>query len=540
MSETLPISRPEHPNNDVQLLINVLPHGVQTALAAYDADTLIEVVLDLGRLPEARFKGGAMVELGQAPVTRDHIDAVVAHIGFFSSDNRGGIARTLHRISAIRNRQGDIIGLTCRVGKAITGTITPIKDLIESGKSVLLLGRPGSGKTTKLREVARLLSEESGKRVVIVDTSNEIAGDGDIPHPAVGRARRMQVVDRDEQGQVMIEAVQNHTPEVIIIDEIGTEDEAAAARTIAERGVCLIATAHGESLENIIRNPTLSDLVGGIETVTLGDDEAKRRATQKTVLERAKQPSFDICVEIRDHKTLAVYPDVAEAVDHILRGWTIFPELRKVDAETGSVKVLQPDIDPMALTEGELPSHPFDLNAPDKAVMGKRFKIFIYGISKTYVDRILERLELQYVGITKHVHEADAIIALKSSCRPGSKMMRVVEDYELPIFYTKTNTMPQIQRALREALDVDADEMLDHLTDMSTGDETEQALQEARQAVDAMVDATEPLELSPRRSYIRRLQHELVEKHGLVSFSVGDEPKRRLKILPPEDRTQAS
>ncbi|MCA9789329.1 MAG: single-stranded DNA-binding protein, partial [Cyanobacteria bacterium HKST-UBA05] len=194
ISETLPISRPEHPNNDVQLLINVLPHGVQTALAAYDADTLIEVVLDLGRLPEARFKGGAMVELGQAPVTRDHIDAVVAHIGFFSSDNRGGIARTLHRISAIRNRQGDIIGLTCRVGKAITGTITPIKDLIESGKSVLLLGRPGSGKTTKLREVARLLSEESGKRVVIVDTSNEIAGDGDIPHPAVGRARRMQVV----------------------------------------------------------------------------------------------------------------------------------------------------------------------------------------------------------------------------------------------------------------------------------------------------------------------------------------------------------
>lgn len=516
-------------DTDVQLLLEVLPVHIQTALKGQELNSLVEVVMDLGRLPEARFKGGTFIELGDMLVSKAHIQDVVEHIGFFSTDNRGGIARTLHRISAIRNRQGDIIGLTCRVGKAITGTIEPIRDLIESGKSVLLLGPPGCGKTTKLREVARLLSDESRKRVVIVDTSNEIAGDGDIPHPAVGRARRMQVVDRDQQGDVMIEAVQNHTPQVIVIDEIGTEDEAMAARTIAERGVGLVATAHGDSLENIIKNPTLSDLVGGIEVVTLGDEEAKRRSTQKTVLERAKKPTFDICIEIRDHYTLAVYPDVAEAVDHMLRGWTIFPEIRKIDSETGSVKVLQPDIDPMTLTEAELPTQPFDMDA----AQSKRFKLFIYGISKTYLDRILERLELKDVGVTKQLHQADAIIALKSSCRPGSKIMRIAEDYELPIFYVKTNTMPQIQRAVREALDVESKDVLDQLsTDMDTGDETEQALQEAREVVGLMQQATDPMELKPRRSYIRRLQHELIEKHGLVSFSVGDEPNRRLKILP--------
>lgn len=339
----------------------------------------------------------------------------------------------------------------------------------------------------------------------------------------------------------MIEAVQNHTPEVIIIDEIGTQDEALAARTIAERGVMLIATAHGHTLENLIKNPMLSDLVGGIQTVTLGDEEAKRRASQKTILERAQKPTFDICIEIRDRNTLAVYPDVAEAVDHLLRGWTLFPEIRKVDAETGATKVLRTDFEVMpgaiaeqegALTQEESSEHVRDMAA--LPVNQEEYRVFLYGISKSFVDRILERLNLLHVRVTKNVYDANAVIALKGNTRPGSKILKLAQDYEVPVFYAKTNTMPQIQRALREALDAEAGTFAEQLARTPVEDELELALQEAREAVDLAIQGACAVELTPRRSYIRRLQHELVEKHHLTSVSIGDEPNRRLKILPPK------
>ena len=199
-------------------------------------------------------------------ITEADIAHVVDHIGTFGDDNRAGIERTLHRISAIRNRTGKIVGLTCRIGRAVYGTIEIIDDFVESGRSILIMGRPGIGKTTMLREAARVLADDLGKRVVVVDTSNEIAGDGDIPHPAIGKARRMQVRTPSLQHEVMIEAVENHMPQVIVIDEIGTELEAQAARTIAERGVQLIGTAHGNNLDNLMLNPTLSDLIGGIQS----------------------------------------------------------------------------------------------------------------------------------------------------------------------------------------------------------------------------------------------------------------------------------
>ena len=300
-------------------LINALPERIQAFLpSAGDMEELLEIVLDLGRIPEARFTSG-VVELSEEVVTAEEIDYVVAHVGAFGKDNRAGIERTLHRISAIRNRQGKIVGLTCRIGRAVYGTIDIIQDIVEAGKSILMLGRPGRGKTTKLREVARILSDQLKKRVVIVDTSNEIAGDGDIPHPAIGRARRMQVAEPELQHNVMIEAVENHMPEVIVIDEIGTEQEAFAARTIAERGVQLVGTAHGNTLENLMMNPTLSDLVGGIHAVTLSDDEAKRRGTQKTVLERKAPPTFDVVIEIIEVDKLAIHVDVAVTVDRLLR-----------------------------------------------------------------------------------------------------------------------------------------------------------------------------------------------------------------------------
>ncbi len=314
--------------NDVRRLLDLLPDRIRERLLEDpEIGDFLEVILDLGRPPEARFVGREVI-LSADEVTAADIEAVVTRIGAFGDDNRAGIPRTLHRISAIRNRRGDIVGLTCRAGRAVIGTVDVIRDLVESGRSILILGRPGVGKTTILRETARVLADDLRKRVVIVDTSNEIAGDGDIPHPGIGRARRMQVPTPSQQHAVMIEAVENHMPEVIVIDEIGTALETEAARTIAERGVQLVATAHGTSLDNLLVNPTLTDLVGGIQTVTLGDDEARRRGTQKTILERKAPPTFDVLVEMQDRQRLIVHRDVTETVDGLLRGQPVLIEAR--------------------------------------------------------------------------------------------------------------------------------------------------------------------------------------------------------------------
>ena len=319
--------------DDLDVLLAALPPEIVDAVhATPDREALIEVVLDLGRRPEARFPNDEALLL-EREITEADIAFVVDHIGTFGDDNRAGIERTLHRISAIRNRNGKIVGLTCRIGRAVYGTIEIISDFVETGKSILIMGRPGIGKTTMLREAARVLADDLGKRVVVVDTSNEIAGDGDIPHPAIGKARRMQVRTPSMQHEVMIEAVENHMPQVIVIDEIGTELEAAAARTIAERGVQLIGTAHGNNLDNLMLNPTLSDLIGGIQSVTLGDEEARRRRTQKSVLERKAPPTFDVIVEIQDRERVAVHSDVADTVDAMLRGDPVAPELRWRDEE---------------------------------------------------------------------------------------------------------------------------------------------------------------------------------------------------------------
>ena len=326
--------------SNIDLLLDALPPHIRQPLETGPRrDDLLEIVMDLGRLPEARFPGEETF-LSQMEVTREDLDYITARIGAFGEDNRAGIQRTLHRISAMRNRGGQVIGVTCRVGRAVFGTIDIIQDLVEEGQSMLLLGRPGVGKTTLLREVARVLADNFHKRVVIVDTSNEIAGDGDIPHPAIGRARRMQVARPAEQHAVMIEAVENHMPEVVVIDEIGTELEAQAARTIAERGVQLVGTAHGNTLENLMINPTLSDLIGGIQAVTLGDEEARRRGTQKTVLERKAPPTFDVLVEINKIDDMTVYRDVAAAVDALLRGDEPQPEHRWKDPD-GKVQIEQ-------------------------------------------------------------------------------------------------------------------------------------------------------------------------------------------------------
>jgi len=500
--------------DDLDLLYQAIPPLIEERLRAINRrDELLEVVLDLGREPEARFPGEA-VSLSAAPVTRDDLEYCVSRVGSFTLDNRAGIERTLHRISALRNRQGAVVGLTCRIGRCVYGTVNIIRDIVESGKSILLLGRPGIGKTTKLREVARVLADELSKRVVIVDTSNEIAGDGDIPHPGIGRARRMQVPRPDLQHAVMIEAVENHMPEVIVIDEIGTEAEALAARTIAERGVQLIGTAHGNTLENLLMNPTLSDLIGGIHAVTLSDEEAKRRGTQKTVLERKAPPTFDIVVEIMEINKLAIHHDVSEVVDRMLRGMISSPEIRfrKPDGEVEAIAAQQPEYG-----FEEMPSR-FEVAETGRPRYSSRtLRIFPYGVSRNKLERALTDLQVR-AEIVKHPEQADAILTLKSSYRRGPDKFHAAVAANVAVHVLRSNTYQQILGAVREMF---------HLTSLGA---EERAMREAQEAIQHVLETSEPAELSPQPSYLRRLQHQLANQYEVHSESVGVEPNRRIRV----------
>jgi stage III sporulation protein SpoIIIAA len=419
--------------DDLDALLDILPLHIREPLYRQpDHSELLEVILDLGRIPEARFPHRELL-LNSKEVNQSDIDYVVSRIGEFSGDNRAGINHTLHRISAIRNRNGCIIGLTCRVGRAVFGTVKMIQDLIESGNNVLLLGRPGIGKTTMLREVARVLADDFKKRVIVIDTSNEIAGDGDIPHPAIGHARRMQVAAPTAQHAVMIEAVENHMPEVIIIDEIGTELEAQAARTIAERGVQLVGTAHGNTLENLIMNPTLSDLIGGIQTVTLGDEEARRRRTQKSILERKAPPTFDTVVEIVDYYKVTVHPAVTEAVDALLYGRPPKAEMRWME-EDGEVK-------------REAITAPLMWESKEEKQPEKKLRFYLFGANRSRLEQIARdgRKDMKIVSDLK---QADVFLTTRSYYRRKPQKIRDAEALGIPIYVLKSNNATQMKQCL--------------------------------------------------------------------------------------------
>ncbi|TMD53620.1 MAG: AAA family ATPase [Chloroflexi bacterium] len=501
--------------DELDAILHALPPELVQRVRGLDGlDGLLEIVMDLGRLPEARFTGREEI-LSQREVTAEDIAFVISRIGQFGGDNRAGIERTLHRISALRNRAGKVVGLTLRVGRAVYGTMEIIRDVVEAGRSILLLGRPGVGKTTLLREVARVLADEMGKRVVIVDTSNEIAGDGDIPHPGIGRARRMQVAAPSLQHAVMIEAVENHMPEVVVIDEIGTEQEAGAARTIAERGVQLIATAHGNTLENLMLNPTLSDLVGGVQTVTLGDEEARRRGTQKSVLERKAPPTFQTLVEIQAYQRVALYQDVAQTVDAILLGNPVAPEIRSRDA-TGELSVSTSTPSRSASEAMERRSTP--RIAANGANGGREtVKVYPFGLSWTRVEEAARGLGLP-VAIVREPDEADVVITLKNYYRRKTPRLRNAESQGIPIYIARSNSSTQIASALASVIE------------LRRGPE-DKALEEARDGIEQVVGGqSDEIELTPQNAYVRKLQHELVERANLSSRSTGNEPFRRVQI----------
>jgi stage III sporulation protein SpoIIIAA len=568
--------------DDLDILQQLLPNHIAYAIDEQgNTDDLLEIVMDLGRLPTARYVSGEVV-LSDREITRQDLDLMTGRIGHFDADNRAGMERTLHRISAIRNRRGEVVGLTCRIGRAVYGTIDIIEELIKSGKNLLMLGSPGVGKTTMLREAARVLAEE--KRVVIVDTSNEIGGDGDVPHPAVGRARRMQVPRPDLQHEVMIEAVENHNPQVIVIDEIGREQEAAAARTIAERGVQLIGTAHGNSLENLLLNPTLSDLVGGIESVTLSDEEARRRGTQKTVLERRAPPTFQILVELQDRHTMIVHEDVGIDVDFMLRGKPVMVTVRQRHPDgriTREVRVIEADSriskndgpmpgpgrerevrevkdKPDARAErrngnkaahngrGTPPAPPRRINAesadldalealsvdddaedfsetnpyaPIQAGLPP-MHVYAYGVARNRLLQSARRFRVP-LEVVDDLSQANAIITLKTYYRNRPKQIADAERHGMPIYVLRANTVSQIENFLIDVFKLER----------SLSDPMTLAMMEAERAIQRIQDGLdEMIALAPQAPHIRQEQHRLARSAHLYSKSFGEDPHRHVRI----------
>nr|YP_009297525.1 hypothetical protein Hrvl_009 [Hildenbrandia rivularis]AOM67069.1 hypothetical protein Hrvl_009 [Hildenbrandia rivularis] len=552
--------------DDLSKLLEVLPNFIKTVLEEHgDSERLLEIVMDLGRRPEARFADASQY-LSKKIISWQDLDYCVKRIGDFSGDNRSGIEKTLHRISSIRNRKGSIVGLTCRVGRALFGTIGIIRDLLKKQQSILILGKPGIGKTTAIREIARVLSDEMHKRVIVIDTSNEIAGDGDIPHLAIGGARRMQVTLPELQHQIMIEAVENHMPQVIIIDEISTELEVLAARTIAERGVQLIGTVHGNFLDSLIKNPVLCDLIGGIQYVTLGDDEARRRGTQKSILERKTSPAFQVVVEIHGRQNLVIHEKVDVTIDQILQGCQSPIQYRSVlhngklaiynkNLLTSSLNNYSPDfnvstkkttiytakhflskktsVSELLSIQSSLKCNKMLQKLPTFTIANniRSIILHVYLISSVEINKVIKALQLPLV-ISKDINTADAVLALRCHVKHNAQLRRIARSRQIVIYSIHSDTIPQITRVLKRITNskvknlIDWEKIFCHRTKAEI-----EALEEAQAAIEnILMLKKQPVQLLPRVPSIRELQRMLVNIYNFTTRTFGEEPCCCLRI----------
>ena len=551
--------------DNLNQLLEIVPDFIQGPLKYHPKrEILIEIVLDIGRRPEARFADGSEY-LSYRTIVWQDLDYIVKRLGKFNDDNRAGIEKTLHRISSLRNRQGNIIGLTCRIGRAVFGTVSIVRDLLENKKSILLLGKPGVGKTTAIREIARVLSDGMKKRVIIIDTSNEIAGDGDLPHPSIGKSRRMQVSSTKNQHEIMIEAVENHMPEIIIIDEIGTELEAEAARSIAERGVQLVGTAHGNTLENLIKNPTISDLIGGIQYVTLGDEEAKRRGTSKSILERKAPPTFEAAVEIHDAKIWAIHENVEQSVDFLLQGKNFPVQKRSVVKNKNAemcvdCRIIYTKKEFETIKTGTLNSSQVEkkqkpkdcltsLNKESASNLTKRktnknspfeqdfIFLYPYGINNQDLKSLIRTLKLPII-LTKEIYSADKILALANLVKNNRKLKQSSHSKNIPIHTIQSNNLLQIAKALRLVAKKGSFTFIKNKKASIRFNSIVQKefltpLEETRLAIEEIVISNNAvIDLFPRPNIIRKQQHELISNYHLVGLTVGKGQFKRLRIFP--------
>ena len=548
--------------DNLNQLLEILPEFISKTLINHSKRSqLIEIVLDVGRRPEARFANDA-IYLSYRNISWQDLEYTLKRLGKFSGDNRAGIEKTLHRVSALRNRQGVVIGLTCRIGRAVFGTVSLIYDILEKKRSILLLGRPGVGKTTAIREIARVLSDDMKKRVIIIDTSNEIAGDGDLPHPSIGKARRMQVLNPLNQHQIMIEAVENHMPEIIIIDEIGTELEAAAARTIAERGVQLVGTAHGSALENLIKNPTLTDLIGGIQYVTLGDEEARRRGSSKSILERKAPPTFEMAVEIHDPRTWIIHNDIEHSVDLILQGNNLPLQKREFLKAKQSIircKVSQfqkktnstiETFSKRSLNEKrQKNSNLYESNRSNstkqkksnkldvflKKELGTRFLfLYVYGINTQDLRSLIKTLKLPII-VTGEIQYADAILALGNLMKNNKKLRQISNSRSICVYTIQNNGLIQISKALKQivkqSLNLESNEK--RMRIKNVGSFLLTPLEEVRLAIEEIVISDKCIvDLLPRTDSIRRLQNDVIDHYHLDRSIIGEGSNKRIRIYP--------
>ena len=546
--------------NNLNQLLEIVPTFIQKPLKDHPKrEILIEIVLDIGRRPEARFADSTEY-LSYRTIVWQDLDYIIKRLGKFSDDNRAGIEKTLHRISSLRNRQGNIIGLTCRIGRAVFGTVSIIRDLLENKKSILLLGKPGVGKTTAIREIARVLSDGMKKRVIIIDTSNEIAGDGDLPHPSIGKARRMQVSSTKNQHEIMIEAVENHMPEIIIIDEIGTELEATAARTIAERGVQLIGTTHGNALENLIKNPTITDLIGGIQYVTLGDEEAKRRGSAKSILERKAPPTFDVAVEIHDSQTWVIHDSIENSVDLLLRGQNPLLQKRKLTNEKEvtiqcrisynanephKINHLKSNIPVKKEKRNVLLSNITikknwklkKLNDDSSKLLTREISLYTYGINTQELNAIIRTLRLPIV-ITKEIQSANAVLALENLVKNNRRLKQISYSRKTTIYTIQRHSLLEIVKTLQKldnkyntfpAIKKQNIRKTSRIIDK----ELLTPLEETRLSIEEIIIPNHKiLDLLPRTSSVRKLQHDLIEHYQLNSSDVGNGLNKRVRIYP--------